>query len=227
MANILTADRRAMVLMPRFGIDMGFGDKTVKEICREKKIDPDFFLLMVNVFLHPHHFPDKKLQNTDPDLLLTYLANSHDYYIREKIPSLKALVDELLEKLTFPVKDQLFKFFTDYIEEVLEHIDYEEKTVFPYISDLVSQPNPIVSTRWSTGYNIRLFEEKHDNIEVKLSDLKNLLIKYFPPAEDRYLRIRILNELFDLEQDLIDHARLEDKVLIPIVRQLEQNKTQP
>ncbi len=221
MADIIMADQRAMQLMPRFGIDLGFGDKTIKEICRERSIDPDFFLLMVNIFLNPHYFPNKKLKSVDVELLLLYLANAHEYYIGEKIPRLCSLVEQFLKVLNHPAKIQLQTFFNEYIREVLEHIEYEEKVAFPYIKKLLLQEeNPESNFQ---EYTILEFDERHDNIEEKLSDLKNLLIKYFPPSNDRYLRIDILNELFDLEQDLINHARLEDKVLIPIVQEIEKD----
>lgn len=227
IADIIMADQRAMVLLPRFGIEMGFGDKTVKQVCQEQEIQLDFFLLMANIFLHPHYFPDKKLKNVDVKLLLLYLANAHDYYIREKIPHIRQHVEQLLGILTHQAKGQLEMFFNQYIQEVLDHIEYEEKVVFPYIKNLMLNTGEQLPSEIASGYGIREFEARHNNIEEKLSDLKNLLIKYFPPDNDRYLRIRVLNELFDLEQDLSNHARLEDKVLIPIVESFEkQNLTQ-
>ncbi len=222
MADIIMADPRAMVLMPRFGIDLGFGDKTVREICQERSIQPDFFLLMVNIFLHPHYFPGKKLRNVDVGLLVVYLANSHDYYIREKIPHLKLLVEDFLKIINSPARAQLESFFQEYIHEVLEHINYEEQVVFPYIKKMLLGTRGQEPAAPQKQYGIADFEQRHNNIEEKLSDLKNLLVKYFPCGSDRYLRMRILNELFDLEQDLINHARLEDKVLIPVVKTLEQ-----
>lgn len=224
MADIIMADPRALVLMPRFGIELGFGDKTVREICQERSIHPDFFLLMMNIFLHPHYFPGKKLRNVDVGLLLVYLANSHDYYIREKIPHLKLLVEDFLKVINSPAQAQLESFFNEYIQEVLEHINYEEQVVFPYIQKILLSIPGQKTQPSQEEYGIETFEQRHNNIEEKLSDLKNLLVKYFPCGSDRYLRIRILNELFDLEQDLINHARLEDKVLIPLVRTMEQQK---
>jgi regulator of cell morphogenesis and NO signaling len=224
MADIIMADQRAMVLMPRFGIEMGFGDKTVKQICQQQGIQLDFFLLMVNIFLHPHYFPNKKLKNVDVKLLLLYLANAHDYYIREKIPALQWQFQGLMQELSHPAKSQLDSFFNDYIQEVIEHIEYEEQVVFPYIESLVMSQESS-DDKNLPEYGIREFEERHHNIEEKLSDLKNLLIKYFPPDNGRYRRIRLLNELFDLEQDLTNHARLEDKVLIPIVEDIEKQNS--
>ncbi|HAK00503.1 MAG TPA: hypothetical protein DCM62_10815, partial [Bacteroidales bacterium] len=88
MADLITLDPRSMVLLTRFGIDLGFGDKTIDQLCKEKDIKRDFFLLLLNVFLNPKFFPNKRLRNIDVDLLLTYLANSHKYYLEEKIPRL-------------------------------------------------------------------------------------------------------------------------------------------
>ncbi len=222
MSDVIASDQRTIVLMPRFGIQLGFGDKTVKQICQEQSIQLDFFLLMANTFLHHNYFPGKKLKNVDVKLLVLYLENAHEYYIKEKIPHLQSLIERFLKELPPLAKSQLEEFFTGYIKEVIDHIEYEEKIVFPYINELIRCFENHPGERLPSDYTIYEFEKKHDNIEEKLSDLKNLLIKYFPNDSNRYLRIVILNELIDLEQDLINHARLEDKVLIPIVDELEK-----
>jgi regulator of cell morphogenesis and NO signaling len=223
LAELVEKDPRSLVLVARFGLSFGFGEKTINSICQEKKINSTFFLLMVNVFLNPQYFPNKKLRNIDLELLLTYLANSHVYYIREKIPYLKTLFNSFLEVLKHPVGSKIETFFNDYIQEVIEHIEYEEQVVFPYISKLSGKPIKDIGKHLPEPYGIRIFEERHTNIEDKLSDLKNLLIRYLPPSEnDGFLRMRVISELFDLEQDLVNHARLEDQVLIPVVEQMEQ-----
>lgn len=222
MADIINLDKRSLVLLPRFGIDLGFGDKTVKDICKAKNINLDFFLLMVNVFLNNTYFPDRKLKSVDVNMLLLYLENSHRYYLEEKIPYLESLIEVFKNTVDNSAVVQLEKFFRQYIEEVKEHLAYEDHTAFPYVAALSEQIRKQDIDLSQIHYNIGVFEERHDSIEEKLTDLKSLLIKYFPPSNDRYLRIRILNELMDFEEDLINHARIEDKVLIPIVEQLEQ-----
>lgn len=221
MADIINADKRTLVLLPRFGIELGLGDKTVAQICRERQIQVDFFLLMINVFLNEDYFPDQKLKQLDVDMLLLYLENSHRYYLEEKIPYLQLLVEKFKKQVSHPATAQLERFFNQYIEEVKEHLAYEDETAFPYVAALSQQVKKNAAHLSHIDYHIGVFEERHDNIEEKLSDLKSLLIKYFPPSNDRYIRIRVLNELMDFEDDLINHARIEDKVLIPIVEQLE------
>jgi regulator of cell morphogenesis and NO signaling len=220
--DIINADRRALVLFPRFGIELGFGNMTVKGICRQKEIELEFFLLMVNTFLNPDYFPDRKLKNVDVDMLLNYLAESHNYYLEEKIPYLQSLLSSFKQSVDHPAVMQLEKFFDQYIVEVKEHLAYEDETAFPYMSRISSFKKRTHIPAGPIDYSVEVFEDRHDNIHEKLSDLKNLLIKYFPPASDRYIRIRLLSELIDFEEDLVNHARIEDKVLIPVIRQLEQ-----
>ncbi len=222
LAEIVSADKRALVLLPRFDIELGFGDRTVIQVCKQQQINTDFFLLMINVFLNKDYFPDKRLKNVDVDMLLRYLENSHRYYLGEKIPYLESLLDEFKRTVDHPATAQLEKFFRQYIQEVREHLAYEDQTAFPYVATLSEQIRNNAGGMIDIEYNIGVFEERHDNIEEKLTDLKSLLIKYFPPCNDRHIRIRILNELMDFEEDLINHARIEDKVLIPIVEQLEK-----
>ncbi len=223
LADVVMKDRRALLLLPRFGIELGLGDRTVKQVCEDKSINTDFFMLMVNVFLNSNYFPDRKLKSVDIDMLLRYLENSHRYYLEEKIPYLETLIKEFKEKVNHPATLQLEKFFHQYIVEVKEHLAYEDQTAFPYVAALSEQLKKNSGNIPDIDYHIGVFEARHDNIEEKLSDLKSLLVKYFPPSNDRYIRIRILSELIEFEDDLINHARIEDKVLIPIVEQLEKN----
>lgn len=222
LADIVMQDPRALVLLPRFGIELGLGDRTVRQVCEDKNINTDFFMLMVNVFLNQKYFPDRRLKNVDIDMLLSYLENSHRYYLEEKIPYLENLIEEFKNKVEHPATIQLEKFFRQYIVEVREHLAYEDETAFPYVAALSQQIKKDSSHLADIDYHIGVFEERHDNIEEKLTDLKSLLVKYFPPSNDRYIRIRILRELMEFEDDLINHARIEDKVLIPIVEQLEK-----
>jgi regulator of cell morphogenesis and NO signaling len=220
--DIINTEKRAMVLFPRFGIELGVGDMTVSGICKQKGIDLQFFLLMVNTFLNQEYFPDRKLRNVDVDMLLGYLAESHNYYLEEKIPYLQTLIGTFKKSVDHPAVLQLEKFFDQYIIEVKEHLAYEDETAFPYIAMISSFRKKTDSPAGPIDYSVEVFEERHNNIQEKLSDLKNLLIKYLPPAGDRYIRIKLLNELIDFEEDLVNHARIEDKVLIPVVRQLER-----
>ena len=118
------------------------------------------------------------------------------------------------------------KFLSDYKQELLAHLAREDRDTFPYIEKLWALkdvPNPKeIYKEWPREYSIKVFEREHDNVDEKLFDLKNILIKYFSGNYDQSLCNTVIFELSRLENDLKDHTRLENKVLIPMVVELEK-----
>ena len=77
------------------------------------------------------------------------------------------------------------------------------------------------------SYSIREFEKEHDRLETSLKHLSTLIIKYLPPFDDLQLCHQVLNDLSALVKDLVDHADMEDKVLVPRVAELEDKLLNP
>ena len=108
----------------------------------------------------------------------------------------------------------------------MTHISEEEQEVLPYILELEKQsvkadPDQVFIDKLR-GYSIGEFALKHDRLEYSLENLSRLIIKYLPPFEDFDLCNQVLGDLVNLVKDLVDHANMEDKVLIPRVAELEQ-----
>ncbi len=229
MADVIHMDYRLIPIIGRFGIDYGFGNKTVADVCDYHSINVWFFLEIINSYHNPDYFPQKQMQNFSAQLIIQYLSNTHNYYLNIKIPEIEEYINEMedlaSEKNLKNVK-LLNDFFKEYKEELIKHFDREEKIVFPYILSLVKtmEDNPEDKTIIDKikKESIEEYERTHDNIELKLSDLKNLIIRYLPPVLCKELCQRLLTELFRLEADLENHARIEDKVLVPKVKQIEQ-----
>ena len=98
---------------------------------------------------------------------------------------------------------------------MLNHFNYDVEIVLPYIKNLSKNT-------YEKGFHIEQYEENHSNIDDKLSDLKNILIKYFPNNNSTDIQIDVLTEIFQFEEDLIKHTRIEDKILIPYVHKKEE-----
>ena len=114
------------------------------------------------------------------------------------------------------------KFFDKYFKEVVEHLDYEDDVVFPYVlglNDQLALKSPINTT---ASYSVTEYREHHNDIEEKLTDLNNLLIKYIPQKNDQQIRRKLLLILFELEYDLKIHSLIEETILIPMVEKMEQ-----
>lgn len=63
------------------------------------------------------------------------------------------------------------KFFEDYMSEVREHLEYEEKAAFPYFLSLVDKTDDN-----RPSFSATVYLDHHSDIETKLSDLKQLLL---------------------------------------------------
>jgi regulator of cell morphogenesis and NO signaling len=204
-------------VLNRFGIKLGIKDKTVEDICRERKISTGFFLAIVNTYHNEEYFPREELLSFSPLEITHYLRKTHQYYFQHVVPKL----DDLLEKLIasshhdFKGLQMVDVFYKKYKKELTQHIDYEEERVFPYVINLVK------NHKLDSKYTIRSFEQEHSNVDEKLNDLKNLVIKYISPDYDENICNDFLITLSLFEKDLEDHARIEDKILMPMTIEIE------
>jgi regulator of cell morphogenesis and NO signaling len=71
-------------------------------------------------------------------------------------------------------------------------------------------------------FQIENYAAEHDNIEDTLQELKTIIIKYLPPQEDYFLCYKILGQLDHLAEDMNNHSDMENKVLVPRVKIMEQ-----
>ncbi len=229
MADVIHRDYRLIPIIGRFGIDFGFGNKTVAEVCDENQLNVWFFLEIVNSYHNPQYFPKEQLQNFTSNLIIQYLSNTHSYYLSVKVPEIEQLIAQMKK---FASKENaknielLDNFFKEYKIEFQKHLNNEDCIVFPYIMSL---ENAVESSNANQELIDRIknepierYESNHDNLEEKLSDLKNLLIKFLPPVLCKKTCQQLLTELFRLEADLENHTRIEEKVLVPRVKLLEQ-----
>ncbi len=216
LSDMILANYMLLTILPRFNIELGFGDRTVAKICGEQGIDRDFFLMVCNLHSFDGYIPTKEeLLHTNPQSVVEYLKQSHNYYVNTRIAAIEVKLDELSTLIDINHYVVLTKFFLEYKREVLNHFEYEEREVFPYVQRLIDG-------NAETTYNINKYEENHDDIEDKLNDLKNILLKYLPSSSSSQLRFDVLQDIFQFEDDLDKHIRIEDRVLTPIAKRMEE-----
>ena len=227
MGDIILHDHQLLAVLHRFEIGLGFGEKTVEEICKSHNINTDFFLEITNAFHDGNFFTDKKLKDFSLVLIVEYLIKSHIFYTDKKIPEIEGLINSIKyktgdEKFSAIVK----KFFNEYKTELKLHIEKEEQSIYPYVIKLENaiQDKEISQELFDELKNqsILKYRDEHDNIEEKLFDLKNIIIKYLPPPENPDVCNVILSKLFRLEQDLNNHSKIENKVMIPAANEMEK-----
>ena len=208
MAELLNVSFSLSGVLMRMGIPFGFGEDTVEEVCRRQGIDPETFLLICSVHTLDGGLPAReRIRKADLKDVLKYLRRSHAYYTEVAMQEITAALVALTEPCDERHKSIIRKFFTEYKEELLKHLEYEENTVFPQAEAALGHDAPYSDD----------FGENHSHVEEKLEDLKNLVMKYLPPEcrqEDIY---RVLFCITGLQEDLAGHILVEDGILVPMV----------
>ena len=217
MADVLMANHRLLLVLNRFRLHLGFGEKSVEEVCAAGGVSSPLFLMVCNVHTFGDYLPQAgDLRAISARSLLDYLQNSHLSYKGKCLPGIRCKMDALAERTDSRPARILQRFYSDYQAEVVNHFEYEEFTVFPYVAGLMED------RAGRGGYNIRQFEKNHSNIEEKLNDMKSSLIKYLPDTEEQDMLRELLFDLFELEDDFRKHTLMEEKVLVPLVSQMEK-----
>ncbi|MCD7978279.1 MAG: hemerythrin domain-containing protein [Tannerellaceae bacterium] len=215
MSDLICDNYPMVLVMSRFGIDLGFGEKNIGEVCKQNEVDLNTFLTVVNFLIEGKPVQIEHITDyISLEVLIRYLHNAHDYFLNFRLPHLRRKLLEAIEGCREEVAFVIRKFFDEYAEEVNKHMMYEENTVYPYVKRLLKgEKDP--------RYNISIFRKRHDQIEMKIIELKNILIKYYP-GEGSNLLNSVLFDIFATEEDLATHSLVEDYLFVPAILELEK-----
>lgn len=197
-----------------FGINLGFGDKTVRETCEDNDVDTYTFLAVVNFAMNGYGEFDNDEQISVPTLL-HYLQASHAYFLEFQLPYIRRELSESLDE-NDSLGRLILKFYDEYAHEIRRHMQYEQKTLFPYVQQLIDgEP--------ANDYNVETFSKHHGATDKKLRELKLLIIKYLPQDGLHNNQLTAtLHDIYENEVWLRQHAMVEDHIFVPAIRRLEQ-----
>ncbi len=252
LSALVTAQPELLLTLSHLGIPLGFGDKTIAQVCREHGVATEFFLLVTQVYCDDNYAPSQAvIKSTPMGNLIPYLMSSHDYYLNRGLPHIKGHLARIANMLPARAGKAIKQFFDAYVDEVRAHFAHEENTVYPHITRLLNhQPGD--------DYMIKEYLAHHDNLQDKLSDLVQIIFKYLPTSVQSYKAkmepspsspskideaggsvtasameknittdadntIDMIFDILQLSRDLRKHSLIEEKILGPYVKQLEKH----
>ena len=213
MVSMIRDNYDLLQALGSFGINLGFGDKTVKETCEDNGVDTYTFLAVVNYTVNGHGEFDEDEKISVPTLL-HYLEASHAYFLDFQLPYIRRELQESLDEDTSLAK-LIIHFYDEYAQEIRRHMRYEQKTLFPYVQSLIEG-------RPANDYNVETFSKHHGAADKKLRELKLLIIKYLPQDGLHNNQLTAtLHDIYENEVWLQQHAMVEDHIFVPAIRRLE------
>ncbi|MDR3227019.1 MAG: hemerythrin domain-containing protein [Prevotellaceae bacterium] len=213
MSNLICENYPALLVLSRFGMKLGFRDKSIHEVCSDNGVDTKTFLAIVNLLLRG----DTKPNYTNYDVfilsMISYLHNSHNYFVNYRLPDIREKLTNALQQELKDLNKAVLYYFDEYVSEVRNHMSYEEKKVFPYVRSLIAD-------KGKGKYNIGIFSKQHNQVEAKLTEFKSIIIKYYETESTNEID-NVLFDIFNCESDLALHNAVEDKLFVPAIMQLE------
>ncbi len=200
IADLMSHEEDAIHVISRFGLGMGVGEQTIAEACALHGVHTPTFLAIVNYKVFKH-----KALPTEVDVptLQQYLRNAHSYFLDFRLPFLRRAIIEAIIPAdpTSQIPMLILRCYDEFVEEIRTHIAHEEQgLVQEHIQD-------------------------DQRITDKLSEIKKLIIKYYPSENvshkgiATYTLIHVMSDLWHTEQDFADHCAIEDEILRPALSQ--------
>ena len=171
MISLIADNYSLLQSLSSFGINLGFGDKTVEETCRDNGVDTYTFLAVVNFTINGHISFDDEDRLSVPTLL-HYLEASHVYYLDFQLPFIRKELTDAINK-DDSLGMLIMNLYDEYAREIQKHMMYEERTLFPYVKSLMEGTLP-------DNYSIDTFSKHHSAADHKLKELKNIMYANLP-----------------------------------------------
>jgi regulator of cell morphogenesis and NO signaling len=200
----MSREEDAIHVISRFGLTMGVGEQTIAEACEANGVHTPTFLAVINYKVYKQRALPAEI---DVATLQRYLRNAHTYFLDFRLPYLRrSLIEALIPAgAANKIPMLILQCYDEFVEEIRTHIEHE---------------------------NAGMYEEHaHDDQRItdKLSEIKNLIIKYYPSDHTMqkgavtYTLISVMSDLWHTEQDFSDHCAIEDEILRPALSSLSEN----
>ena len=196
ICDLMSHEEDAIHIISRFGLGMGVGEQTIAQVCESHGVHTSTFLAIINYKVFKHRVLPEDI---DIPTLQQYLRNAHTYFLDFRLPHLRrALIEALIPTdPTTKIPMLILRCYDEFAEEIRIHIEHENEGLYE--------------------------EHAHDDQRItdKLSEIKNLIIKYYPSngilkeGTVMYTLISVMSDLWHTEQDFADHCAIEDEILRP------------
>mgnify|MGYP001799499957 CR=1 FL=1 len=211
------------------GIDfMEFGDKTLFDVCRRRKLNINMVLKTLDSFAHPENETRTELESYPISLIIGYLKHSHHSFIKHRLPYIHSLIRSLHPDFRnqSDLKD-LHLIFPVFLEDFIKHIYEEEDTLFGYITDL-SRFRPERAKSMSKiiidfqPHTLQEIATEHSE-EDEMAGLREMIKCIMQEGIDDIMVRTIVKEMVAFDEELENHAKVENEILFPKAIQLEQD----
>lgn len=195
LSEVVEENHQLIPVINRFGIRLGFGDKTIGNICETAGVNTDFFLAILNTFLNEDYFPEKKLQKFDIELVVRYLKQTDAYLTHAQLYNLEKHLNAFIS-MSDPNNAQLkliSRLFLQFKEELIGQIE----------QGMVNEDAAPLAL---------------------ITDLKSIIIKHISGNFNENMCYAVIFTMDSFQKDLEKRNRIREKILKPMLDNLGESE---
>lgn len=207
------------------------GNRPLSEACAQKGVDVENVLAQLTEAWNSAPFATHDLSHATPTELIRHIVSTHHPYVRSEVPRLMQLAQRCAVKHgpAHPEYVQIANQLSQLTNDLLFHLDKEERILFPYIEALETSRNQGGKAPHacfaSVESPIAAMVLDHESAGATLNAMRNATNGFTPPEGACPTLVGFLHSLDAFEADLHQHVHLENNLLFPRATELERNET--
>lgn len=231
ISEMVRADYRTADVFKKWGINYCCGGNLpLEEVCQLQQLDKgavegDLQKATQSITLsNSLHFDEWPV-----DFLVDYISYVHHAYLKETVPSLTQNLHSFIQghKKKFPDLEQVEEVFTNLKEELMEHVEKEDSTIFPYLKQISNtykrkEIYGSLFVRTMSKPLTQVVESEHRRIAILLTQLREVTNHYQFPNHACTNHQVIYHKLREFDADLVQHKHLENNILFPKAMAMEK-----
>lgn len=228
VAQAVAQDYRTAAVFKRFGIDFCCGGKiTISEACRKKGVGEAELFKALEKATHVSQEAGKA-ESLELDKLTIYIIDIHHSYVRKRLPEIGPFLAKVVRVhgKAHPELEKVQEIFNGIKDELISHMQKEEKVLFPYINEMMHakrEKNSLAPPFFGTIKNpIRMMEKEHKLAGDGFKEIRELTNGLTTPSDACNTYNVVFSMLAEFEDDLHRHIHLENNILFPQAIEVEE-----
>jgi regulator of cell morphogenesis and NO signaling len=205
------------------------GNRSYIEACHAVGIDPKAFLDDL-----VHSRSDARANSRvnfsiwEMPLLIDFIIQHHHAYVRQSIPEIEVLLEKVCEVhgSDSPFLISIREDFEGLRDELFEHLEKEEKIVFPAILAIFRIECGDTDQRMAQNYlkqPLRVVEDEHKRAGELIQSIRKHSDNYTPPSHACPTFGMTYTLLQEFDDDLMQHIHIENNILFARVKEVSED----
>lgn len=224
VTDIVTQDYRTSGVFRKYGIDYCCGGKLpLQMVCETRGLDTELIKKELKETLRTIQVSSStNFNNWSIDFLVDYIIHVHHAYLINNFPDIVDTVERFVEghKLKYAYLTELRESLLKLRDDVLPHLEKEEKIIFPYIKQIAHayerhEPYAALLVRTLRKPVENMMDHVYEQIAKSLHQARHLTNNYIPATNACISHKVAFFKLRELDNDLVQHIHLERNILFP------------